>query len=124
MKLINRINLAGVLAFAAMATACGNTADGAKQDANNMADQSAEAAASTGNAMSGAMETGQIKTALLADTRLNATDINVDTDEDKKTVTLRGTVPSDSEKTIAAEIAMSKATGYTVMNDLTIKPNN
>ena len=125
MKSINRtITLAGALAFAVMATACGNTADGAKKDANNMADKTAEAAATTGDAMSGAAETSQIKTALLADTRLNATDINVDTDETKKTVTLRGTVPTDAEKIIAAEIATSKAAGYTVMNDLTIKPNN
>jgi len=120
-------------ALLALMTACGNTADGAKKDAENAADKTAEAAsaagdktaeaaAATGNAMSGAAETGQIKTALLANTALDASDINVDTDEGKKTVTLKGTVPAESHKKLAGEIAAAKAMGYTVMNELTIKP--
>ncbi len=110
---------AALLAFTA---ACGNTADGAKEDAENAADKTAEAAAATGSAMSGAMETGQVKTALTTDTRVDASDINVDTNEGTKTVTLKGTVPADSQKTIAEQIAKDKAVGYTIVNELTVKP--
>jgi osmotically-inducible protein OsmY len=110
------------LAFAATTTACSNTADGVKKDANNAADKTANAANATGNAMGGAMQTGEVKTALLADTRIDASDINVDTDETAKTVTLKGTVKADAQKTIAAEIATTKAAGYKIVNELTIKP--
>lgn len=126
------IKTVGAAAVFALMTACGNTADGVKKDASNAADntaemagtatdKTAEAAAKTGDAMSGAMETGQIKTALLADTALDASDINVDTDEGKKTVMLNGTVPSEAHKIKAGEIALSKAVGYTLVNNLTIK---
>lgn len=123
----------GAAALLAIMTACGNTADGVKKDAENAADNTAEAASSatdktaeaaakTGDAMGGAMETGQVKTALLANTDLDAGDINVDTDEAKKTVTLKGTVPAESHKALAGRIATEKAVGYTVVNELTIKP--
>ena len=123
----------GAAALLALMTACGNTANGAKKDAENAADKTAEAAAvagdktadaasATGNAMAGAAETGQIKTLLLADTRLDAGDINVDTDEGKKTVTLKGTVPSAEHRKIAEDITKINAKGYTVVNTLTIKP--
>jgi hyperosmotically inducible protein len=110
-----------VLAAFATLGACKNTADGAKKDAEIAADKSAEAAAKTGDAVAGATETGQVKAAIMADTRVDAGDINVDTDETKKTVTLRGTVKTDAERTIAGEIAIAKAVGYTVINNLTIK---
>lgn len=106
----------------ALATACGNTADGVKEDAENAADKTAEAAASTGTAVSGALETGQVKTALTTDTRVDASDINVDTNEPSKTVTLRGTVPADSQRGIAEQIAKDKAAGYTIVNLLTVRP--
>jgi osmotically-inducible protein OsmY len=116
------LTIAGAAALLALATACGNTADGAKEDAESAAAKTQEAAAATGSAVSGALETGQVKAWLTADTRVDASDINVDTDEAKKTVTLRGTVPADSQKTIAEQIAKDKAVGYTIINDLTIRP--
>lgn len=130
MKAIKTMGAATLLAFMA---ACGNTADGAKKDAENAADKTAEAAsaatdktaeaaAKTGDAVGGAMETGQIKTALLADNNLDASNINVDTDESKKVVMLKGTVPSEAHKKLAGDIAAAKAVGYTVTNELTIKP--
>ena len=70
----------------------------------------------------GALETGQVKTWLTADSRVDASDINVDTNEGTKTVRLRGTVPADSQKTHAGQIARDKAVGYTVVNELTIRP--
>ena len=116
------IQTMGAAVLLAMLAACGNTADGAKKDAENAADKTAEATAKTGDAVSGAAETTQIKSALLADTNLDASDINVDTDEAKKTVTLKGTVPAESHKKLAGDIATGKAVGYTVVNELTIKP--
>lgn len=130
MRAIHLITALSLLSFTA---ACGNTADGAKKDAENAAektkdaadaaaDKTKEAAAATGNAMGGAMQTGELKTALIADKRIDASNINVDTDEAKKTVSLHGTVPSEAQKSIAGEIATAKAQGYTIMNELTIKP--
>jgi hyperosmotically inducible protein len=118
MKAIKTLGLATLVAFAA---ACGNTADGVKKDADNAADKTADAAASAGAATGAAMETADVKTALMADTRVDASNINVDTNKDAKTVTLNGTVPTDAQKTIAGEIAAAKAAGYTVTNNLTVK---
>lgn len=111
----------GAIAILAMTVGC-NTADGVKKDADVAAEKTAEAAEKTGDAMSGAAETSQVKTALMADQRVDAGDINVDTNEDKKTVTLKGSVKTAGEKVIAEEIARTKATGYAIVNELTIKP--
>ena len=109
------------LAGVALIAACSNTAEGVKKDADKAAEKTAEAASATESAVEGAAETGQIKTAIMADKRVDAGDINVDTDEGKKTVTLKGTVKTDAERMIAGDIAMSKAKGYTVVNNLTVK---
>lgn len=127
------IQTMGAVALLAILTACGNTANGVKKDAEKAADKTAEAAsaakdktaeaaAKTENAVSGAAETGEVKTALLANTVLDASNINVDTDEAKKTVTLKGTVTAESHKKLAGDIATAKAQGYTIVNELTIKP--
>lgn len=126
------IHLVTALALLSFTTACGNTADGAKKDAENAAektkqaadaaaDKTKEAAASTSQAVSGALQTSEVKTALVADKRIDASNINVDTDEAKKTVTLKGTVPNLTQKATADEVATKKAAGYTIINDLTIK---
>ncbi len=126
------IHTLGAVVLLALSTACSNTAKGVKEDAENAADKtsevakdaaekSAEAAAATGAAVGGALETGQIKSAIMADKRVDASDINVDTDEAKKTVTLKGSVKTEAEKVIAGEIAATKAAGYTIVNDLTVR---
>ena len=43
--------------------------------------------------------------ALTADARVDASDINVDTNHETKTVMLKGRVPTAAQKTIAEEIA-------------------
>jgi len=116
------INTAVGFAILVLSAACGNTADGVKKDADIAAEKSAEAASKTGDAMGGAMQTGEVKTAIMADSRVDAGDINVDTDEALKTVTLKGTVKTESEKVMAGEIATSKAVGYSIVNILTIRP--
>jgi osmotically-inducible protein OsmY len=99
-----------------------NTADGVKKDADQAAEKTAEAARSTSDAVAGGVMTSEIKAALMADSRVDASGINVDTDEDKKTVTLNGTVRSETEKQLADSIASAKATDYRVTNKLEIKP--
>ena len=44
----------------------------------------------------------------------------MDTDEDTKTVTLKGTVPTAAQKAPAERIAKDKAEGYKVRNKLTV----
>ena len=61
-----------------------------------------------------------IKAALMADTTIDASHINVDADADTKTVTLRGSVPTQQQKVAAHQIAESKAAGYTVVNHITV----
>ena len=129
---MTRSMMLGAVVAVTFAAACGNTADGAKQDAKIAAEKTSQAVATasdkTGDAMSNAgksvdaaMETGKIKSALLADTRVDAGDINVDTNKDTKTVTLNGTVPTKKMRALAGDVARDKAPGYKVVNNLTIK---
>jgi osmotically-inducible protein OsmY len=61
-----------------------------------------------------------VKTALMADSSVNAANVNVDVHADTKTVVLRGSVPSADQKAKAGQIAQSKAPGYTIDNQLTV----
>lgn len=74
-----------------------------------------------GRAGDAAFETADVKTALIADDRIDASAINVDTDHQTKVVVLKGTVPSDGQRTIAGDIATRKAVGYRVRNELTVR---
>ena len=101
--------------------ACGNTADGMKKDAEANSEKVAEAGDAAGSAMAGGAKTADVKTALMADSLVVGTDINVDTNEETKTVTLNGTVQSEAARDRAEQVAKDNATGYTVVNKLTIK---
>ncbi len=118
MKNVKLLALSTMVAFAA---ACGNTADGVKKDAENAADKSAEVAADAGASMDAAGETADIKTALMGDPTVDASDINVNTNKDAKTVTLNGTVANATQVNRAEAIAKEKAPGYTVVNKLTVR---
>jgi osmotically-inducible protein OsmY len=129
---MTRAHMLAMSGLLAIAAACSNTAKGVEKDAEKAGDQAAaateKAADATASAaqdaqstVGAAMETADVKTALLADTRLKATGINVDTNKDTKTVTLNGTVPSDSDRVLALEITKSKAPDYRVVNNLTIR---
>jgi osmotically-inducible protein OsmY len=74
-----------------------------------------------GRAASAAIETMDIKTALMADKRVDASGIDVDTDHKQKTVTLKGEVPTAAQKATAEQIAVKEATGYRVVNRLIVK---
>ena len=88
---------------------CGNTMRGVKTDTENIAEKTAAGA-----------ETFDVKAALIADGRVQAGNINVDTIASSKTVVLKGSVPTAEQRTIAETIAREQAKGYTITNQLTV----
>lgn len=97
--------------------AAGRDAAGAVKDATTAV---GEAVANGGRAADAAVETFDVKAALMADSRVDAGDINVDSDHTTKTVTLKGRVPTAQQKTVAEQIAVEKAVGYRVRNELMV----
>ena len=91
--------------------ACGKTMQGVKQDTERNVEK---VAAGT--------ETVDVKSALMADGRVDASNINVDTIASTKTVILKGSVPNAQQRTTAESIAREQAKGYAVNNQLTIAP--
>ena len=99
------------------------------REAGNAAERAGDRAAaeakdvtrSVGATLDAAAQTMQIKTALIDADNLDANDIDVDTNASTKTVTLRGHVPSASQKAAAERIAKEKAPDYRVVNNITIK---
>ena len=132
--------------------ACSNTAAGVEKDAKKNADKAAAAAAETkadakeatadakdatagaraevkdqardaSGAIKAAVETIDVKTALMADRTVDASHINVDTFHETKTVVLKGSVKTAQQRTEAARIAAAEAPSYRIDNQLTIVPN-
>ncbi|HUR20297.1 MAG TPA: BON domain-containing protein [Vicinamibacterales bacterium] len=105
-----------------------NKAGNAAEKAGNAtADAAKDAGSAVGNAVGNAgraadaaVQTMDVKTALMADKRVDASDINVDTDHTTKTVTLKGHVPTADQKKWAEEIAVAKGNSYRVRNELTV----
>lgn len=126
---------AGAVAIAAVAAGCNGPAERstseAVRDGGSVAGKTGDAVKDAGGAVAGAVlnggraadaavETLDVKTALIADSRIDSGNINVDTDHTAKTVTLKGHVPSAAQKAFAEQIAVKKAVGYRVENKLTI----
>lgn len=88
--------------------------------AERAGDAVAGAARDAGASVHAAKQTLDVKTALMADSSIDASRIDVDTDENTKTVTLKGSVATAAQKASAERIAKSKASGYTVRNNLTV----
>lgn len=113
-------------------------ADESKEAAGKMSDQAEKAGEKIGEAARDAgqaikegakdvaseidakKQTVDVKTALMADKSVDASHIDVDTDADTKTVTLKGSVPSQAQKAKADQIAREKAAGFRVVNQLTV----
>ena len=113
-------------------------ADETKDAAGKMSDEAAQAGEKIGDAAKDAghaikegakdvaseidakKQTVDVKTALMADKSVDASHIDVDTDADTKTVTLKGSVPSQAQKVKAEQIARDKAEGFRVVNHLTV----
>jgi osmotically-inducible protein OsmY len=93
------------------ATGCAQTARGVVQDTKDNA-----------QAVRGAAETVDVKTAIIADKTIDSGAIDVDTYQDKKVVVLRGSVPTEAQKMKAEQIARDNAKGYTVENRLVVAP--
>jgi osmotically-inducible protein OsmY len=102
----------------------GSAASEAAKDAGDAVSDAArktgDAVMNGGKAADAAVETLDVKAALTADSRVDASHINVDSDHVTKTVTLKGKVPTQAQKTIAEEIAIAEATGYRVRNELSV----
>lgn len=139
----------GYLAIALMSglslAACSNTAAGVEKDAEQNADKAAaataetradakeaakdvseatrDAAATAGGAVAAAIETIDVKSALMADRTVDASHINVDTFHETKTVVLKGSVKTATQRDEAARITAAEAPGYRVDNQLTVVPN-
>lgn len=114
-------------AATATATAAEKAGSAVATAAKDVGSAAADAARATGNAVleggkaaDAAVETMDVKVALTADSRVDASNINVDSDHVTKTVTLNGRVPTQAQKTLAGDIAKAKATGYVVRNLLTV----
>jgi osmotically-inducible protein OsmY len=119
----------GLSAFVLFAVGCSNTVEGLKKDAKeNKVDEKAEKAA---EAVSTAVqEAGReikaktlaldVRATLMADKRVDASHLHVESDDDARTLTLTGTVPTAAQVEIAGSIARDKARDYRVKNQLTV----
>jgi osmotically-inducible protein OsmY len=88
--------------------------------AERAGDAAAGAAKDAGATMHAGKQTLDVKTALMADKAIDASRIDVDTDENTKTVTLKGSVPNAAQRASAERIAKAKAEGYKVRNNLVV----
>jgi predicted small secreted protein len=88
---------------------------------DRVADETRDATRSVGATLDAAAQTMQIKTALIDADDLDAGAIDVDTNGDTKTVTLKGYVPSAAHKAAAERIAKQKAPDYRIVNNLVVR---
>jgi osmotically-inducible protein OsmY len=112
--------VAGEHAAEATKEAVATAGDKMKEESAEAGAKSREAAANTANAVDAAQQTTEIKAALIAEKSVDASKINVDTDGATMTVTLKGSVPTASQKAAAERIAKNKAPNYKVVNFLTV----
>jgi osmotically-inducible protein OsmY len=97
--------------------------DKAAAEGREAAAETREAARDATGALKAAVETIDVKSALMADRTVDASHINVDTFHETKTVVLKGSVKTATQRDEAARIAAAEATGYRIDNQLTIVPN-
>ena len=105
----NSTGVCALILVAALSGACANTVRGVKQDTEKVAEKTAAAS-----------NTVDVKSALIADGRVDASGVNVDTNAETKTVVLKGSVPTAEQKSTAEAIARDKAEGYRIVNQLTV----
>jgi osmotically-inducible protein OsmY len=118
----------GFLAFALAAVSCSNTVEGLKKDAeeNKVQEKTEKAAEAVATAV---QEAGReikatslalnVKTTLMADKRVDSSHVRVEADDEARTLTLSGSVPTLAQIQVAGEVAKSKAGDYRVLNRLT-----
>lgn len=76
---------------------------------------------SAARAAAGGALTAAIKTALMADRTIDASGIDVDTDETRRVVSLKGRVQTTAQRTAAVALARTKAPGYEIRDQLIIQ---
>jgi osmotically-inducible protein OsmY len=79
-----------------------------------------EGAKDVGAGIGAAKQTVDVKAALMADQGIDSSHVDVSTDADTKTLTLKGTVPSAAQRAAVGKLAKDKAEGYNVSNRLTV----
>ena len=67
------------------------------------------------------LRTGAVKAALLHDTSIDVSDVDVDTNEVARRVTVKGRVQSAAVRDKVIDLAREAAPGYTIQNELTIR---
>lgn len=128
---VRKISFATIVAGGLLLAGCSNTAAGAREDAANAANKvstaatdagkaTTDAATSTGATVAAAVETIDVKSALIADRTVDASAINVDTVASTKTVVLKGSVPTPEQREEAGRIAGAEAPGYRIDNQLAV----
>jgi len=72
------------------------------------------------------MKTGKMDDSIIKNQlkQANLNDVNVKLDNDKKVVTLDGSVQTDDQKTEAEQIAKTAAPDYVVSNQIGVRPEN
>ena len=93
----------------------------AERAGDRVAAETKDATRSVGATLDAAAQTMQIKTALIDADNLDAGSIDVDSNGDTKTVTLKGHVPTAAQKAAAERIAKEKAPDYRIVNMLEVR---
>jgi osmotically-inducible protein OsmY len=121
----------GLSVLVLVAAACSNTVEGLKKDAKeNKVEEKTEKAAEVvatavkeaGHEIKAKTLALDIKATLMADKGVDASHLHVESDEEARTVTLTGTVPTSGEVKRAGTLARERAGDYRVVNRLTVKP--
>ena len=110
-NVLRGISLCVMTLVLTMSLACSRTVEGVVQDTKD----------NTAKTKAG-METVDVKTAIIADKTIDAGAIDVDTYASTKTVVLRGSVPTEAQKTRAEQIAREHAPSYKIDNKLAVVP--
>jgi osmotically-inducible protein OsmY len=98
--------------------------------AENVGEAVGGAVENAGEAVKGAAAvttlTPKVKSALIASKQIDGSTLDVDTDDEKKTVIIKGTLPTQAKKDLATQIgkkALADAkSDYKLQNDVTVSP--
>ncbi len=121
--------LTGLSALVLLASACSNTVEGIKKDAEEnkvqeKTEKAAEVVASAvqvaGREIKAKTLALDVKATFMTDKRVDASHVHVESDDDAKTLTLTGSVPTAGQKAAATEIAQGKAPDYRIRNLLSV----
>ncbi len=103
----------------------GPASEEAARSARDAAAKGARVAAAVGAdaaiSAAGVLRTGAVKAALLQDSSIDVSDVDVDTDQIARRVTLKGRVRSAAVRDKVIDLAREAAPGYTIDNELTIR---